>query len=329
MSDMVSIEALDRIYGGAPVCMALLDPSGEIIWANGFLSEIIASASEARPTVGLSDLFHDDERDEVMAHLTHLLLGQEPGDRVVCEGRVVVADGATLWLSVYASLIRDRLGKPLFAEATLVDFTDKKKADEMISNVAWEWTATFDAMSDALALIDTEYRLTRVNMAMAKMAGMHPRDLVGRKCHEIVHKTKYPWPDCPHHQTMSREESVSAEVDDQNAGCTLHVTCSPLRDRDGKLVGSIHIARDISGQKREAIAKEKLIAELQQAISQVKTLSGLLPICASCKKIRNDEGYWQQLETFISERSEANFTHGICPECTKELYREFYEEKKK
>ncbi len=71
--------------------------------------------------------------------------------------------------------------------------------------------------------------------------------------------------------------------------------------------------------------REKLILELQDAIAKVKTLSGMLPICASCKKIRDDKGYWKQIETYISEHSDALFTHGICPECTKKLYPKYYD----
>jgi len=59
----------------------------------------------------------------------------------------------------------------------------------------------------------------------------------------------------------------------------------------------------------------------------VRTLSGLLPICASCKKIRDDRGYWNQIETYIKDRSEAEFTHGICPECAQRLYPQDYEPK--
>ena len=62
--------------------------------------------------------------------------------------------------------------------------------------------------------------------------------------------------------------------------------------------------------------------ELQEALSEIKTLSGLLPICASCKKIRDDKGYWNQIEAYIRDRSEAEFSHSICPECAKHLYPE-------
>ena len=73
------------------------------------------------------------------------------------------------------------------------------------------------------------------------------------------------------------------------------------------------------------VKAESLVAELQQALSQVKTLSGLLPICAHCKKIRDDQGYWSQIEEYIRDHSEATFSHGICPECMKKLYPEFLE----
>ncbi|MGD0280981.1 MAG: response regulator [Dissulfurispiraceae bacterium] len=71
--------------------------------------------------------------------------------------------------------------------------------------------------------------------------------------------------------------------------------------------------------------KERLIGELQESLAKVKILSGLLPMCASCKKIRDDKGYWNQVELYIIEHSEAKFTHGICPECVKKLYPEYYD----
>lgn len=66
--------------------------------------------------------------------------------------------------------------------------------------------------------------------------------------------------------------------------------------------------------------QEQLIIELQEALEKVKVLSGLLPICASCKDIRDDKGYWKQVEVYIQDHSEAAFTHSICPDCTKRLY---------
>jgi ATP phosphoribosyltransferase len=71
----------------------------------------------------------------------------------------------------------------------------------------------------------------------------------------------------------------------------------------------------------ETIAeKEQVIVDLRVARENVKALKGLLPICSSCKKIRDDQGYWQAVETYVKQRSEAEFTHGICPECVQKFY---------
>jgi len=81
---------------------------------------------------------------------------------------------------------------------------------------------------------------------------------------------------------------------------------------------------DITNRKLIEEERRKLIEDLQEALAEVKALSGLLPICASCKKIRDDKGYWTQIESYIRDHSEADFSHGICPECAKKLYPEFY-----
>lgn len=82
-------------------------------------------------------------------------------------------------------------------------------------------------------------------------------------------------------------------------------------------------------QRKDVEAKrEKALAEREKALEDVRILRGLLPICASCKKIRNDEGYWINLEQYISEHSEADFTHGICEDCARTLYPELFQRRK-
>jgi len=78
--------------------------------------------------------------------------------------------------------------------------------------------------------------------------------------------------------------------------------------------------KTIVERKQAEDERIKLIAELRKALADVKTLSGLLPICSSCKKIRDDKGYWKQIETYIAQHSKASFTHSICPDCAKKLY---------
>ena len=88
--------------------------------------------------------------------------------------------------------------------------------------------------------------------------------------------------------------------------------------REQKLI--FCVCRDITDRKRTEMERKNLIVELKDALAQVKTLRGLLPICSHCKKIRDDTGYWNQIESYIHKHSDAEFSHGICPECAKKYY---------
>ena len=88
--------------------------------------------------------------------------------------------------------------------------------------------------------------------------------------------------------------------------------------------GLVSVIRDITERRQAEEEREKLISELQDALAKVKLLSGFLPICASCKKIRNDKGYWEQIEAYIRDHSEAQFSHSVCPDRAKKMYPELF-----
>jgi len=98
-------------------------------------------------------------------------------------------------------------------------------------------------------------------------------------------------------------------------------------DEKDDVTGTAGTLTDITGRKQAEKEREQLILNLEKALSEVKKLSGLLPICASCKNIRNDKGYWEQMEIYIRDHSEADFSHGICPECMAKLYPKYYNKK--
>jgi len=109
----------------------------------------------------------------------------------------------------------------------------------------------------------------------------------------------------------------------QRRETALQQTAVELRESNTKLL------EEITERKRVEEEREKLVRELQEALAKVKQLSGLLPICASCKKIKDDKGYWNQIEAYISEKSEAEFTHGLCPDCAKKYYDDIRRQYKK
>lgn len=96
----------------------------------------------------------------------------------------------------------------------------------------------------------------------------------------------------------------------------------PVKEEEHKSI--IVIMNNITERKKAEEALHQERDKLQDALDKVKTLSGMLPICSNCKKIRDDKGYWNQIESYIAKHSEADFTHSICPECAKKLYPDFY-----
>ena len=86
------------------------------------------------------------------------------------------------------------------------------------------------------------------------------------------------------------------------------------------------LQREIQERRRTEAEKEALIGELQAALDEVRTLQGLIPICAGCHQIRDDAGFWQRLESYFEDRSDARFSHGLCPDCARRLYPDFVED---
>ena len=100
--------------------------------------------------------------------------------------------------------------------------------------------------------------------------------------------------------------------------------CTRLDDSQGQALGLVISGLDITVRITYAKEREKLIESLQEALAQVKTLSGLLPICSHCKKIRDDSGYWRQIEQYVEKHSQAEFSHSMCPQCAHQLYPDYF-----
>jgi PAS domain S-box-containing protein len=111
-----------------------------------------------------------------------------------------------------------------------------------------------------------------------------------------------------------RHKLATGEIKD------VEVSSGPIILAGKKVLYSI--IHDISQRKKLESEREKLIAKLEKALEEIKKLKGILPICSHCKKIRDDKGYWQQIEAYISDHSEAEFSHSLCPDCIRKLYPE-------
>lgn len=115
------------------------------------------------------------------------------------------------------------------------------------------------------------------------------------------------------------EGRASCEVDlHSESGAHRYVQIEAVFSTEG---GEYRLAvLDVTERKKADQAREALVTELQAALSRVHVLSGMLPICASCKKIRDDDGYWEQVEVYVQRHSDAQFSHGLCPACMLKIY---------
>ncbi len=100
----------------------------------------------------------------------------------------------------------------------------------------------------------------------------------------------------------------------------LRITEAPVLDDNGHVLGIEGIVQDITELKRAEADRENVVKQLEKALSEIKTLRGILPLCSFCKKVRNDKGYWEQVDVYIHKYSEADISHSICPECLEKHY---------
>jgi len=209
------------------------------------------------------------------------------------------------------------------------DVTDRKRAEEALRQSEEQFRKIFDTSPMGIVLTRPSFFFEKVNPQFCRIMGYSEEELRTMTFVDITH------PDCviqdmeqvkrvgrgerPSYQTEKRYIRKNGDIIWGN------LLVSAIRDEDGALRYYLSMVIDITEQKHSEAERNKLIAEIQDAFSKVRRLSGLLPVCSSCKRIRDDSGYWKQLELYIQDNSEAEISHGICPECTKRLYPDFYE----
>ena len=201
---------------------------------------------------------------------------------------------------------------------------DKRAAEEALSESEQRFRFLFQNTLDCAVILDSELNYIFANPAADAYIGMSDDSIAGKNIRDAL----APFPEFRDLWIQRLEQFFEIEeprwVEDSiKIGSEIAWSESSLvaiRDDTGQIFAIGIIYRDISKRKQMEAQKEQLIADLQYALDKVKTLSGMLPICSSCKKIRDDKGYWSQIEAYIVEHSEAEFSHGICPECAKKLY---------
>ncbi len=230
-------------------------------------------------------------------------------------------DGTTFYADVKGSKIQFK-GEECFL-AIVRDITERKKAEETLREREQLYQSLFKKNISMMMLIDPESsRIFDANPAACSFYGYTQKQFKRLKLYDISILPR----------NIVRRQLHQARSEQQNYFNSQHrladgsirdveVFIGPIEEKGRSFLCSI--IHDVSVRRKMEREREELIADLQNALDEIKTLRGILPICSNCKKIRDDKGYWNQIESYIDQHSEASFTHGICPDCVKELYPDY------
>lgn len=138
-----------------------------------------------------------------------------------------------------------------------------------ILNAKHQWEHTFDVIPDLIAVIDKDHRIVRANKAMAEKMGLVPQDILGRKCYELFHRSSGPIASCPHAHLLHDSKEHAVEIYEKEFDAYFLVSVSPLLDDKGSLIGSVHVARDITPQKKNAEALKIKEVAISSAINAI------------------------------------------------------------
>jgi PAS domain S-box-containing protein len=230
-----------------------------------------------------------------------------------------ITDAGILYYEIIASPLRDSTGKVVAGIEAVRDITQRKKMEEKLRESEERFRRIFEDGPLGMLIADPDYRVLKANKALCEMLGYTEAELKGRSIGEITHA-----------EDMEKSVGLSKQllhgevplfrlekryVKKNGDLLWVNLTVTAIRGQEGKVLYALGMVENISRRKLAEQERERLVRDLQQALDNAKTLHGLLPMCAWCKKIRNDKGYWQKVETYVQEHSDASFTHGICPEC--------------
>lgn len=240
--------------------------------------------------------------------------------------------GGALFVFVVMSLIQNTL---TFTNNVSKSLEEKIKEQEMTAKALQHSKASLESVFNSaipLCITNKDKKIIQANDAYNKLFGDPTQHSDMQNCFESRPSSECHSENCPLTRVIAGEVEVVLDMkkkDISGQEKIFIVTARPFRDANNKTIGIVQSFQDISQRKFAEEVKGELIEELQNTLNEVNLLSGFLPICAACKKIRDDKGYWNQIETYIRDHSQAEFSHSICPECAESLYPEAYNNLKK
>lgn len=218
--------------------------------------------------------------------------------------------------------LEDQKIEPLqqLSKEKLIDDLSSENSQDVLSIV-------YDAINSTvggLIITDTMGNICFANPSFCKMFEYKQEDIIGKNAAELfATKEVRKFSDVISIIDISKEDTEEFIVQKSDGSTfSVEVSASIVTSSSNQISGRMASFVDVTLRKEIENDRENLISKLQKALDTINTLKGIIPICSYCKKIRDDKGAWDQMESYISAHSEAQFSHGVCPECYKKVMEE-------
>jgi PAS domain S-box-containing protein len=299
-----------NLYDFAPVGYFSISAKGLILDANLVCATMLGMERGRLTGRRFSPFIAKDDQDVFYLHRQKLF---ETKTKQVCELKLTKKDGTKFYAQLESYAVKDEAGNYSAIRTSLSDITERKQADLELIATKQEIESIVKTVPDIIYRLDPHGRLTFVSDSV-KRYGYEPEELLGTNVMKIV----YPEDKAKTiHRIKERRTGVRSTKSFETRLITKNQTpvsfevfiisaeglYSPKKFGLRTFLGTQGIARDISERKQAEEEREKLHSKLQEAFDNIKTLKGLLPICANCKNIRDDKGYWNQIEAYIRDRT--------------------------
>jgi PAS domain S-box-containing protein len=239
----------------SPEAIVLYDAAGRILMTNRQASILYGFSQEDSFGEKIFDYIAPEERQQAIERLTEL-----PQQGVRNKYYNCLRKGGGRFIGeLSVSAINDIDGKPKFYIGIVADVTERRENEEKIQNAAEEWRATFDSISDMIAIIDKDMRIVRVNRSCADRCGATPKDLVGKPCCEVFHPAREKPRDCFYGEVQRTGATLIKEYYEKESDTYYEVTTSPVKNSRGEVVAITHVQKDITERKKinEILQRDK------------------------------------------------------------------------
>lgn len=318
-------DKLQKFFDVAEVMLLAINASQEVILINKKGCDILGYSQDEIIGKNWFDNFLPERLREEVVKIFNKLVAGEVGPVEHFKNPILNKNGEERLIAWHNGVWCDENGHFMYSVGSGEDITERERAEEELRLQS----EIINKMTEGVYLVRMDGIIVYTNPKFEEMFGYDPGGMIGR------HASMLNYPNEKNPEETAREildildkdgiwqgEIQNIRKDGTPFWCYASVVVFD-HSKHGKVLVAVHT--DITARREFEEERKKLLTKLQNALNEIRTLKGILPFCSFCKKIRNDTGYWEQVDVYITRHSEADISHSICPDCARKNYPEIFD----